>query len=149
MAVKKPAHRATRRSGAVYGRGTGVLHPVDVEVGARIRQRRRFLGLEQETLANALGITFQQVHKYEVGLNRVSASRLAGIAGALGVPISYFFIGITVGGAALSAEEQARENRLRRPETIDLARTYYSIPNEKVRRQFLELVKSVAASGKR
>jgi hypothetical protein len=74
-----------------YGRGTGVPNPIDVHVGGRIRMRRLLLGMNQETLANALGLTFQQVQKYEGGANRVSASRLSAMADILGVPISYFF----------------------------------------------------------
>jgi len=74
-----------------YGRGTGVPNPIDVHVGNRIRMRRLLLGMNQETLANALGLTFQQVQKYEGGANRVSASRLSAMAEILGVPISYFF----------------------------------------------------------
>jgi ribosome-binding protein aMBF1 (putative translation factor) len=72
-----------------YGRGTGVPNPIDVHVGGRIRMRRLLLGMNQETLANALGLTFQQVQKYEGGANRVSASRLSAMAEILGVPISY------------------------------------------------------------
>ena len=74
-----------------YGRGTGVPNPIDVHVGGRIRMRRLLLGMNQETLANALGLTFQQVQKYEGGANRVSASRLSAMADILSVPISYFF----------------------------------------------------------
>ena len=74
-----------------YGRGTGIPNPIDVHVGGRVRMRRLLLGMNQETLANALGLTFQQVQKYEGGANRVSASRLSAMAEILGVPISYFF----------------------------------------------------------
>lgn len=69
-------------------------HPVDVHVGKMIRQRRWVIGLTQTDLANACGIKFQQVQKYETGMNRVSASRLWDIAAALDVPISFFFEGI-------------------------------------------------------
>src|SRR5580704_10009108 len=74
-----------------YGRGTGIPNPIDVHVGKRIRMRRLLLGMNQETLATALGLTFQQVQKYEGGANRVSASRLSAMADILDVPISYFF----------------------------------------------------------
>src|SRR6185312_16506563 len=70
-----------------YGRGTGIPNPTDVHVGKRIRMRRLLLGMNQETLANALGLTFQQVQKYEGGANRVSASRLKQVSEILDVPI--------------------------------------------------------------
>lgn len=129
-----------------YGRGTGVPNPIDVHVGKRIRMRRLFLGMNQETLANALGLTFQQVQKYEGGANRVSASRLSAMADILGVPISFFFGDLQgEGGEQTPAEQQSRE-RMERPETIELVRLYYAIPDEKVRHQFLEMVKAVAAA---
>jgi transcriptional regulator with XRE-family HTH domain len=131
-----------------YGRGTGVPHPVDVHVGKRIRMRRLFLGMNQETLANALGLTFQQVQKYEGGANRVSASRLSAMADILGVPISFFFAELrSEGGEETTADGEARE-RLERPETIELVRLYYSIPDERVRREFLLMVKAVAQMGR-
>jgi DNA-binding XRE family transcriptional regulator len=74
-----------------YGRGTGVPHPTDMHVGKRIRTRRRFLGMNQQTLADKLGLAFQQVQKYEAGANRVGASALSTIADALRVPVSFFF----------------------------------------------------------
>jgi transcriptional regulator with XRE-family HTH domain len=124
-----------------YGRGTGVPHPIDVHVGKRIRMRRLFLNMNQETLASALGLTFQQIQKYEGGANRVSASRLSATADILGVPISFFFDGLTPG----TPEETVLRERLEQPETIELARLYYAIPDQHVRRQFFEMVKAVAA----
>jgi transcriptional regulator with XRE-family HTH domain len=127
-----------------YGRGTGVPDPVDIHVGARIRTRRLLIGMNQETLARALGLTFQQVQKYEGGANRVSASRLSQIAEILDVPIAYFFSDLSpAGGAATRQEIEARE-RLQRPETIELIRAYYAIPDQAIRRQFLDMVKTVA-----
>ena len=104
---------------ARYGRGTGVPDPVDVHVGARIRTRRLLIGMNQETLAKALGATFQQVQKYEGGANRVSASRLSQIADTLGVPISYFFNDLERGGGepdagAAEARERLTQQRCRR-----------------------------------
>jgi transcriptional regulator with XRE-family HTH domain len=125
-----------------YGRGTGIPHPIDVHVGKRIRMRRLFLGMNQETLANALGLTFQQVQKYEGGANRVSASRLSEMAAALGVPIPYFFEDF---GPATPEATRLRE-RLEQPETIELIRLFYTIPDTRVRTQFLGMVKAVAAS---
>ena len=129
-----------------YGRGTGVPNPADVHVGKRIRMRRLFLRMNQETLASALGLTFQQVQKYEGGANRVSASRLSATAEILNVPISYFFAELPPADAEVSLKEQALRERLERPETIELVRLYYAIPDPTVRQQFLEMVKAVAHS---
>jgi transcriptional regulator with XRE-family HTH domain len=134
------AARATRE----YGRGTGIPNPIDVHVGKRIRVRRLLLGMNQETLANALGVAFQQVQKYEHGANRVSASRLSAMTEILGVPISYFFVGLPGGDAEISPEEKNHRDRLERPETIELVRLYYAISNPAVRGQFLEMVRAVA-----
>jgi transcriptional regulator with XRE-family HTH domain len=125
-----------------YGRGTGVAHPIDIHVGKRIRMRRLFLGMTQETLANQLGLTFQQVHKYESAANRIGASRLAAIADILGVPISFFFADL--GDVSRTLEEHETRERLERPETIELVRLYYAIPDQRVRKQFLEMVKAAA-----
>ena len=97
-----------------YGRGTGVPNPIDVHVGARVRMRRLLLGMNQETLANALGLTFQQVQKYEGGANRVSASRLSAMAEILGVPISYFFGDLQQEDTDLSPEDKRWREQLQR-----------------------------------
>ncbi|MGD9615114.1 MAG: helix-turn-helix domain-containing protein [Alphaproteobacteria bacterium] len=131
---------------ARYGRGTGVPDPVDVHVGARVRTRRLLLGMNQETLANALGLTFQQVQKYEGGANRVSASRLAQMAEVLGVSVSYFFDDLDPEGDAGTRDEQEFREMLQRPEAIELIRWYYAIADTGVRQQFLDMVKAVAAS---
>jgi transcriptional regulator with XRE-family HTH domain len=102
-----------------YGRGTGVPNPIDVHVGGRIRMRRLLLGMNQETLANALGLTFQQVQKYEGGANRVSASRLSAMTGILSVPISYFFGDLRPDNAEISPEDRQWREYLQRPETIE------------------------------
>jgi transcriptional regulator with XRE-family HTH domain len=125
---------------AKYRRGSGVPHPTDVHVGKRIRIRRLFLGINQQTLADKLGLTFQQVQKYEVGANRVSASRLSMIADTLRVPVSFFF-------ARSQMDHEAGEH-MDHPETIELLRCCYSFANDQVRQRFLELVKAVAATGK-
>jgi transcriptional regulator with XRE-family HTH domain len=127
-----------------YGRGTGVPNPIDVHVGSRIRMRRLLLGMNQEKLADALGLTFQQVQKYEGGANRVSASRLSAMAEILGVPISYFFGDLRAEGAEVSPAEQEWREHLQRPESIELIRLYYAIPDPQVRQRFLELTRSVA-----
>ena len=134
---------------ARYGRGTGVPDPVDVHVGARIRTRRLLIGMNQETLAKALAVTFQQVQKYEGGANRVSASRLSQVADTLGVPISYFFNDLERGGGEPEAGVAEARERLQRPETIELIRSYYAIADHQLRRQFLDMVKAVAQSQQR
>src|ERR1700722_12933961 len=125
-----------------YGRGTGIPNPIDIHVGKRIRMRRLLLNMNQETLANALGLTFQQVQKYEGGANRVSASRLKHMSEILEVPIEYFF-GDLSDGAQQTAEEQEWRERMERPETIELIRLYYAIADPAVRQSFLDLIKSV------
>jgi transcriptional regulator with XRE-family HTH domain len=138
--VSKAADNVSAR----HGRGTGVPDPVDVHVGTRIRTRRLLLGMNQETLANALGLTFQQVQKYEGGANRVSASRLAQVAEVLGVPVTYFFNDLEAAGNVATADETNIREMLRRPEAIELIRWYYAITDPGVRQQFLEMVKTVA-----
>jgi len=99
--VRASAKPATPSAAKPYGRGTGVPNPVDIHVGKRIRIRRLLLGMNQETLANALGPTFQQVQKYEAGANRVSASRLSAVAEILGA--SYLvFLRLFTGGRRYS-----------------------------------------------
>jgi len=137
---------ADHRGATPYGRGTGVPNPVDVHVGTRIRTRRLLIGMNQETLANALKLTFQQVQKYEGGANRVSASRLSHIAEILGVPISYFFSDLGPEGSEPSLRELETRERMQRPETIELIRSYYAIADQDTRRQFLDMVKAVAQS---
>jgi transcriptional regulator with XRE-family HTH domain len=124
-----------------YGRGTGARHLIDVYVGKRIRIARLLCDMSLETLGNALGLAMQQVQKYESGANRISASRLSATAGILGVPICFFFDGLTPG----TVEKTALRERLEQRETIDLVRLYYAIPDTKVREQFLEMVKAMAA----
>jgi len=144
LKTPKTAHEPPR-----YGRGTGIPNPIDVHVGKRVRMRRLFLGMNQETLANALGLTFQQVQKYEGGANRVSASRLSAMAEILGVPIQFFFGDLQLGDSKQTPEEQESRERMERPETIELVRLYYSISDVQVRQQFLEMVKAIAATTKR
>jgi transcriptional regulator with XRE-family HTH domain len=142
--------KTAKKSGrtAKHGRGTGVPDPVDLYVGARIRARRLLIGMNQETLARKLELTFQQVQKYEGGANRVSASRLAEIAQALGVDIDYFFAGLQAAEAELNAEESKRRELMEDPESLALVRLYYGIADQGARAQFLEMVKTLGrASG--
>lgn len=136
----------TDRPVTEYGRGSGVPHPIDVQVGARVRLRRLLIGMSQESLAASLGLTFQQIQKYERGHNRISASRLVATAAALGVPVAYFFAALELSAATLSPEEQRWRELHHQPETIDLVRHYYAIPDPQVREQFLVMVKAIAQS---
>lgn len=111
-------------------------HPVDVHVGKRIRHRRWLVGITQQQLAEAVGIKFQQIQKYETGMNRVSASRLWDIAEALSVPVSFFFEGL--GDEATSTEEgrELPKDILKDKEALELVRSYYAIPETQRRRLF-------------
>lgn len=133
-AVRKSAKRAEPTE---YGRGTGVPDPIDVFVGRRIRTRRVFRDMRQEELARELGLTFQQVQKYESGANRVSASRLWEIAAILEMPIAYFF--------PENDEDVAPDDPLD-DESIQLVRLYYSIADAAMRQQLFDMVKGVAAT---
>ncbi len=112
-------------------------HPVDVHVGKRIRHRRWMNGTTQQQLAEKVGIKFQQIQKYETGMNRVSASRLWDIASALGVSIDFFFEGLD---AATASEAAAAADMpgdiLSDREALELLRSYYSIPENQRRRLF-------------
>jgi transcriptional regulator with XRE-family HTH domain len=123
-------------------------HRLDVAMGQRIRERRRALGMSQGDLARALGITFQQVQKYERGANRVSASKLYEIASTLHAPISYFFDGLDdpTGDGAPSAggDEQTVHAFLMTSEGLDLARGFARVPRGRVRRRILELIRALA-----
>lgn len=111
-------------------------HPVDEHVGKRIRHRRWMTGTTQQQLAEKVGIKFQQIQKYETGMNRVSASRLWDIAHALGVDVAFFFEGYD--GAALTEEESygLPGDILGDKEALDLLRSYYAIPENQRRRLF-------------
>ena len=126
-------------------------NPVDVYVGARVRNRRKFLGLSQETLAAAIDLTFQQVQKYERGSNRISASKLHLIAKTLKVPMNYFFDGVPDGeGDAAAASsggssvEQTAHDFLSTSEGIELAQYFPRVSSARARRKVLELVRSLA-----
>ena len=133
-------------------------NPIDVHVGERLRSRRNLLGLSQEKLANAVGITFQQVQRYERGANRVSASRLWQFSKILDAPISYFFA--NYGDAGKIAKDlpsygladndqdgfEGEKNVMDQKETLDLVREYYSIPDPKLRKDLFKMIKTMAAS---
>jgi transcriptional regulator with XRE-family HTH domain len=115
-------------------------HPVDVHVGKRVRHRRWMVGMTQQQLGDIVGIKFQQIQKYETGMNRISASRLWDIAQALGVSISFFFEGFEEEAAVPERREHAAENQkgdlLADKEALELVRSYYAIPEAQRRRLF-------------
>ncbi len=112
-------------------------HPVDVHVGKRIRHRRWLVGMTQQQLAEKVGIKFQQIQKYETGMNRVSASRLWDIAEAMGVPVSFFFEGLESSSSeAVQPESTVQGDILSDKEALELVRSYYAIPENQRRRLF-------------
>ncbi|MES2983667.1 MAG: helix-turn-helix transcriptional regulator [Pseudomonadota bacterium] len=128
-------------------------HPVDTYVGRRLRLKRTILGMSQESIGKQIGVTFQQIQKYERGINRMGASRLYDFSKALGVQISYFFEGYgdyaidDATGLAMNEpaapqyEHDAASNR----ETLEVMRAYYRIKNPAVRKRIVELIKAMAA----
>ncbi len=121
-------------------------NPIDLHVGARIRMRRKILGVSQERLAEDLGLTFQQIQKYERGANRVSASKLYEIAKSLQSSVAYFFEGLadTTGDGMAEAGEPFVHDFLMTSEGLELAALFPRITRPKVRRRILELVRSMA-----
>jgi transcriptional regulator with XRE-family HTH domain len=115
-----------------------MAHNVDVHVGKRIRQRRWLIGMTQQNLADMVGIKFQQIQKYETGANRVSASRLWDIGESMGVPVSFFFEGLSGSESEAGAERMSTvpSDMLGDKEAMDLVRTYYAIPENQRRRLF-------------
>lgn len=134
----------------------GTPNPVDVHVGGRVRLRRTLLGLSQEKLGEAVGLTFQQIQKYERGANRIGASRLFEFSRILEVPVSFFFDDMPDGRsamdgrAALGLADQSQapldQDPLTRRETLELVRAYYRIGDPAVRRRLFELTKSLGSA---
>ena len=120
-------------------------HHVDVAVGRRVRARRIFLGISQERLGKELGVTFQQVQKYERRTNRISASSLFEIARVLNVEPSYFFDEVDDGQVAVPSAASGEEAFSKR-ETLELVRAYYRIKDSKTRSEINALIKSIADS---
>ena len=129
-----------------------IPNPIDVHVGNRVRMRRMLIGLSQEKLGERLGLTFQQVQKYEKGSNRVSASRLYQMSQILGVPVQFFFDDVTGaetdGGGRLAEGSGTGEimDFLNSSEGIQLNRAFNEISSTTIRRRVIELVKSIAGS---
>ena len=132
----------------------GVPNPVDIHVGSRVRLRRTLLGFSQEKLGDAVGLTFQQIQKYERGANRIGASRLFQLSNILDVPITYFFEEMPRGlktaedqvvrGLEEVVQKTIEIDPLARRETLELVRAYYKITDPKVRKRMFELTKSLA-----
>lgn len=135
---QRPAKGMMRNE--VTGNRGSMKHPVDVHVGKRVRHRRWMLGVTQQQLGEKVGIKFQQIQKYETGMNRISASRLWDIATALEVPISFFFEGYEKEESAPATTEPmhdiAQGDLLADKEALDLVRSYYAIPENQRRRLF-------------
>jgi len=133
-------------------------NPIDVHVGSRVRLRRTLLGMSQEKLGEAIGLTFQQVQKYERGANRIGASRLYDLSRVLDVPVSFFFddMNPTVTTAAEqrlggmtpepAANLTSEADPLMRRETLELVRAYYRIVDPQIRRRLFDLTKAIANS---
>jgi transcriptional regulator with XRE-family HTH domain len=135
-------------------------NPIDVHVGSCVRLRRTLLGMSQEKLGEAIGLTFQQVQKYERGANRIGASRLYDLSRVLDVPVSYFFEEMTadvasaaearLGGMSSAAPSPAYEaDPMMRRETLELVRAYYRIADPQVRRRLFDLTKAIANATER
>ncbi|PZN98973.1 MAG: transcriptional regulator [Hyphomicrobiales bacterium] len=126
-----------------------VPNPIDRHVGSRVRMRRMLAGVSQEKLGDALGLTFQQVQKYEKGSNRISASRLQQIAKMLDVPVSFFFDGaptgdMPTGGFSDAASSAYVSDFMSSSEGVQLTKAFVRIKNPKVRRRIIDLVESLA-----
>src|SRR5213593_1607928 len=149
MAISQPIRRSSRQR-------SEKPNPVDVQVGSRVRLRRNMLGLSQEKLGAAIGLTFQQVQKYERGANRIGASRLHELSRVLDVPVSFFFDDMDPvrapaipAGFAEPAAEAFDSDPLRRRETVELVSAYYRIDDPSLRRRLFELARALAIGGER
>ena len=141
-----------------HGRGTGIPSPVDVHVGARLRVRRTLLGMSQTALGDAIGLTFQQMQKYERGANRISASRLFDLSRLLDVPIQHFFDDMptavaasspTLGGGRAKKPPIYELDPMAKRETLELVRAYYKITDPEIRKQLFEMTKTLGARSSR
>jgi transcriptional regulator with XRE-family HTH domain len=139
------------------GKGGGP-NPVDVHVGGRLRLRRTLLGMSQEKLGHAIGLTFQQVQKYERGANRIGASRLYDLSRVLDVPVAFFFDEMAPGVAGppvkgehrpkgmTESESSYQAEPLMKRETLELVRAYFKIADPQLRRRVFDLAKAIAAT---
>ena len=139
------------------GRGPGIS-PIDVHVGARLRQRRTLLGMTQTNLGDTIGVSFQQMQKYERGVNRISASRLFALSRVFDVSVQYFFDDMPTAVAA-SSPTLGRGKAKKLPsyeldpmvtrETLELVRAYYKIKDVEIRKRLRELTKALGAAASR
>ena len=136
------------------GRGGGI-GPIDVHVGARLRRRRTLLGMNQTKLGDALGVSFQQVQKYENGANRMSASRLFNLSRMFDVPIQFFFDDMpktvaasspALGGGRAKKLPSYQPDPMATRETLELVRAYYKITDPEIRKRLRELTKALGAA---
>jgi transcriptional regulator with XRE-family HTH domain len=129
---------------------TKAPNPVDRHVGSRMRMRRMLIGMSQEKLGEALGITFQQIQKYEKGTNRIGASRLHHIARVLGVPVEFFYEGAPQVGAVQGFAESPASGYvadfLTTSEGLELVKAFIAIKDPKVRRRIIDLAKALGQS---
>ena len=137
--TKKPRAKPRRRRRTVLEDGP---REIDVHVGQRVRQRRVLCGFSQTELANAIGLTFQQLQKYERGMNRISASKLWQISQVLDLPVQWFFKEFA---EPKDEEDKRKESCHMKRETLELVRNYVAAPAD-VQQKFLSLVKSIANS---
>jgi transcriptional regulator with XRE-family HTH domain len=121
-------------------------NPIDKHVGSRVRMRRMMLGMSQEKLGDGLGLTFQQVQKYEKGTNRIGASRLQQISNVLQVPVAFFFEGVPVSSGNSEADAVLTDVNqfLTNSDGLALVRAFSQIKNPKVRRRIAELAEEIA-----
>ncbi|MHA7870953.1 MAG: helix-turn-helix domain-containing protein [Hyphococcus sp.] len=146
------AEKGARKASAKSRKREGP-HPVDQHVGSRVKLRRMILGMSQDALGKALGLTFQQIQKYEKGVNRIGASRLFELSELLDVPIQFFYDDYGAAPAAGSgfAEPDAAEafmELVNSPEGVQLCRYFAEITDPKVKKRVLELVKTIAETEK-
>ena len=133
-------------------KGSRRPNPIDVHVGSRVRFRRMLLGMSQEKLGERLGLTFQQVQKYEKGINRIGASRLFDLAQVLGVPVQFFYEEVPAAeppplvseGFAEKPAESSIVEFLRSRDGLELNKAFVRISDVKARRAIVELVRSLA-----
>ena len=147
------SNKITEANPVVPAGRPGVPNPVDIHVGKRIREKRILLGYSQTQLAKALGITFQQVQKYENGTNRVSASRLVDLSSILSVAIGFFFDSMPTevyeqsprlrSGLAEEPADDIKMNPMMKRETLELVRVYYQIEDPKQRKSVVNLCRSL------
>ncbi|WP_375201892.1 helix-turn-helix domain-containing protein [Hyphococcus sp.] len=144
--MAKPQKAAETTSGE-GGKRSGP-HPIDVHVGSRVKLRRMILGMSQETLGKSLGLTFQQIQKYEKGVNRIGASRMYELSRLLEVPVQFFYDDYGDRPAAIGFAEGEPGERVmalvNSPEGVQLCRYFSEIKDPQVRKRVLDLVKSIA-----